>query len=71
VIFTHHAYERYRQFHMLDQPTVTNEDARVILEAHGSGAIRRPARTPTTTTRRCISGGARRRGSPWRSSNGP
>jgi hypothetical protein len=45
VIFTHHAYERYRQFHMLDQPTATDEDARVILEAHGSIALRLPART--------------------------
>ena len=45
VIFTRHAYERYRQFHMLDQPTATDEDARVILDAHSSHAIRSPART--------------------------
>jgi len=45
VIFTRHAHERYRQFHMLDQPTATDEDARVILEAHGSTAIKLPART--------------------------
>jgi hypothetical protein len=45
VIFTRHAYERYRQFHMLDLPTATDEDARVILEAHGSTAIKLPART--------------------------
>lgn len=45
MIFTHHAHERYRQFHMLDQPTATDEDARVILEAHGSLAVRLPART--------------------------
>ena len=45
MIFTHHAYERYRQFHMLDQPTATDEDARVILEAHAPRAIRLPART--------------------------
>ena len=45
MIFTRHAYERYRQFHMLDQPTATDEDARSILEAHGGHAIRLPART--------------------------
>lgn len=45
MIFTRHAYERYRQFHMLDQPTATDEDARVILDAHSSHAIRLPART--------------------------
>lgn len=45
MIFTRHAYERYRQFHMLDQPTATDEDARVILEEHAPRAIRLPART--------------------------
>lgn len=45
MIFTRHAYERYRQFHMLDLPTATDEDARVILEAHGSIATRLQART--------------------------
>jgi hypothetical protein len=45
LIFTHHAYERYRQFHMLDQPAATDEDARMILEAHGSIAIKLPSRT--------------------------
>ena len=45
MIFTRHAYERYRQFHMLDQPTATDEDARMILEAHSAHAIRLPART--------------------------
>ena len=45
MIFTRHAYERYRQFHMLDQPAATDEDARVILEDHSAHAIRLPART--------------------------
>lgn len=45
MLFTRHAHERYRQFHMLDQPTATDEDARAILEAHSSSAIRLPART--------------------------
>ena len=39
MIFTRHAYERYRQFHMLDQPTATDEDARQILQRFGPTAI--------------------------------
>lgn len=39
MIFTRHAIERYRQFHMLDQPTATEEDARQILESFGPAAI--------------------------------
>lgn len=45
MIFTRHAFERYRQFHMLDNPTATDEDARVALEAHASEAVKLPAKT--------------------------
>lgn len=45
MIFTRNAYARYRQFHMLDQPTATDEDARALLEAHGALAARLPGRT--------------------------
>jgi hypothetical protein len=45
VIFTRHAYERYRQFHMLDQPTATDEDAREILQRFGPMAIKTQAKT--------------------------
>lgn len=38
--FTYHAIERYRQFHMLDRPTATDEDSRRILEAHADAAVR-------------------------------
>lgn len=40
VIFTRHACERYRQFHMLDRPTATEDDARQILERFGPTATR-------------------------------
>lgn len=43
MIFTRHACERYRQFHMLDHPTATDADAKAILEAHQ--ATKLPART--------------------------
>ncbi len=45
MIFTRHAYERYRQFHMLDQPTATDEDAREILQRFGPTAISTGAKT--------------------------
>lgn len=45
MIFTHHAIERYRQFHMLDRPVATDEDARAVLETHAAEAVRLPART--------------------------
>jgi hypothetical protein len=38
--FTRHAFQRYRQFHMLDKPTATDEDARDILERFGPTAKR-------------------------------
>jgi len=40
MIFTRHAFQRYRQFHMLDQPAATDEDARDILERFGPTAKR-------------------------------
>ena len=45
MIFTLHAYERYRQFHMLGRPQVTDAEARVILEEHAHSAVRIPSRT--------------------------
>lgn len=45
VIFTRHAIERYRQFHMLDRPAATDEDARIALEAHAAESVKLPART--------------------------
>lgn len=45
MIFTRHAIERYRQFHMLDQPTATDEDARNLLERFGPAAVHTGAKT--------------------------
>lgn len=43
--FAKHAYERYRQFHMLDRPTATDEDARDVLERFGPAAVLTKAKT--------------------------
>ncbi len=40
MIFTRHAVERYREFHMLGRPTATDEDARVALEYAADSAIK-------------------------------
>jgi hypothetical protein len=40
VKFTHHAVERYRQFHMLDRPGATDADARAELEAAAPSAVK-------------------------------
>lgn len=45
MIFTRHAIERYRQFHMLDRPTATDEDARNLLERFGPVAVHTGAKT--------------------------
>lgn len=45
MIFTSHAVERYRQFHMLDQPTATNDESRTLLELHAGTAINLGRRT--------------------------
>lgn len=45
IVFTRHAIERYLQFHMLDQPQATEEDARRLLEAHAHEAVRLSVRT--------------------------
>ena len=38
--FTHHAVERYRQFHMLERPGATDDEAREILERAADSAVR-------------------------------
>lgn len=43
MIFTQHACERYRQFHMMDHPTATDADAAALLGAHQ--ATKLPSRT--------------------------
>lgn len=45
MIFTRHACERYRQFHMLDRPTATDADAASILVAYQADAAKLPTRT--------------------------
>ena len=45
MIFTRHACERYRQFHMLDRPAATDDDARAVLERHASAAVKLGHRT--------------------------
>ncbi len=45
MIFTRHACERYRQFHLLDRPTATDADAAALLVEHGPSAVKLPART--------------------------
>ncbi len=45
MIFTRHAFERFRQFHMLDQPSATDEDARDILERFGPMTVNTGGKT--------------------------
>jgi hypothetical protein len=45
MIFTRHAVQRYRQFHMLDQPTATDDDAYDVLMRHGPAAVLSRTRT--------------------------
>lgn len=40
MIFTHHAVERYRQFHMIDRPGATWHEARSALESAAAGAVK-------------------------------
>lgn len=40
MIFTKHAVERYLQFHMMDRPGATEDEARDLLESHAAEAIR-------------------------------
>lgn len=44
MIFTRHSVERYRQFHMLDRPAATDEDARTLLVSCSADAVRLPDR---------------------------
>lgn len=43
--FTHHAVERYIQFHMLDSVNPDPRDVRALLESHADQAIKSPVKT--------------------------
>lgn len=45
ILFTDHAVDRYLDFHAIDRPTMTHDEARELLEQHADSAIKLPAKT--------------------------